>query len=78
LHRPFLPFGPPDLLLEVILGETAKVVTKGQRVLPVRAEELDYRFLHPDLDEALKAAFAEEKGDPTSKPAEPGVEAMSH
>ena len=34
LHRPFLPFGPPDLMLEVMLGEVAKTVTKGQRVLP--------------------------------------------
>jgi uncharacterized protein (TIGR01777 family) len=78
LHRPFLPFGPPDLLLEVILGEMAKVVTKGQRVLPARAEELGYRFLLPDLDDALKAAFAEEKAGPTSKPAEPSVGASHH
>ena len=37
LHRPFIPFGPPDLLLEVMLGEVAQAVTKGQKVLPARA-----------------------------------------
>ena len=78
LHRPFLPFGPPDLLLEVMLGEMAKVVTKGQKVLPSRAEELGYRFLHPDLAEALKAAFAKEQADPTPDPAGPVVEAGRH
>ena len=78
LHRPFLPIGPPDLVLEVILGEMAKVVTKGQRVLPVRAGELGYRFLHPDLDGALKAAFAEETAGPDAKPAEPAVGAGHH
>ena len=57
LHRPFLPFGPPDLALEVMLGEVAKSVTTGQRVLPIRAMELGYRFLHPELIGALTAAF---------------------
>ena len=37
LHRPFIPFGPPDVALELMLGEVAKAVTKGQKVLPVRA-----------------------------------------
>lgn len=68
LHRPFLPFGPPDLLLRVALGEKAHVVTTGQRVLPGRAEELGYPFLHPELAEALKSTFARPKPDP--KPAE--------
>ncbi len=32
---------------------------EGQRVLPARAEQLGYRFPHPDLAEALTAAFDE-------------------
>ncbi len=64
LHRPFLPFGPPDLLLRVALGEKAHVVTTGQRVLPGRAEELGYSFQFPDLPEALKAAFTVAKPEP--------------
>ncbi len=66
LHRPFLPIGPPDFVLELLLGETAQVVTRGQKVLPARALELGYQFLYPDLPGALKAAFA--KGRPEPKP----------
>lgn len=72
LHRPFIPFGPPDLALEVMLGEVAQAVTKGQRVLPRRALELGYRFAHPDLAGALEAAFADDSGDPKPEPVEAG------
>ena len=61
LHRPFIPFGPPDLALEVMLGETAQVVTKGQKVLPAKAEAIGYSFRFPDLTPALEAVFAETK-----------------
>ena len=57
VHRPFLPVGPPDALLEVMLGEVAQAVTRGQRVIPARAVELGYHFLHPDLAGALRAAI---------------------
>jgi uncharacterized protein len=60
LHRPFIPIGPPDLALEVMLGEVAKAVTKGQKVLPTRALQLGYRFLHPELVGALRAVFAKD------------------
>jgi uncharacterized protein (TIGR01777 family) len=57
LWRPFLPFGPPDGLLKLILGDVAEVVTTGQRVLPARALELGYRFRHPGLEGALRSVF---------------------
>ena len=69
VHRPFLPVGPPDLLLEIVLGETARVVTTGQKVLPTRAHQLGYSFLYPDLPDALKAAFTREKPRPSPMPA---------
>jgi uncharacterized protein len=72
LRRPFIPFGPPDLALEVMLGEVAKAVTKGQKVLPVRAQQLGYRFAYPDLADALTAAFAKDSGDPEPEPVEAG------
>jgi uncharacterized protein len=68
LHRPFLPFGPPDLVLELALGEMAKFVTKGQKVLPRKALELGYQFLYPDLLEALNAAFAKVEEDQAAEP----------
>ena len=37
LWRPFVPIGPPDPVLGLVLGEVAQVVTRGQKVLPVRA-----------------------------------------
>ena len=64
LHRPFIPFGPPDSVLEVMLGEVARVVTKGQRVLPTKARDLGYHFLYPDLMGALEAAFAKAEPEP--------------
>jgi uncharacterized protein (TIGR01777 family) len=58
LWRPFVPFGPPDSLLELVLGEVAQVVTKGQKVLPAKAQSLGYTFRYPNLAEALRALFA--------------------
>jgi len=58
LRRPFLPVGPPDALIRLALGEIAVVVTKGQKVLPARAQELGYAFQYPEVIEALRAAFA--------------------
>lgn len=57
LHRPFVPFGPPDTMLNLMLGEVADVVTKGQKVLPARALALGYHFQYPELDGALQAIF---------------------
>ncbi len=34
--RVYLPFGPPDGLLRLVLGEVATIVTTGQRVLPTK------------------------------------------
>jgi uncharacterized protein (TIGR01777 family) len=75
LHRPFLPFGPPDVVLEVALGEMARFVTKGQKVLPRKALELGYRFLYPDLLEALTAAFLDSDQESSTKTTEPPVSA---
>ncbi|MDG3003011.1 TIGR01777 family oxidoreductase [Paludisphaera mucosa] len=55
--RVFLPFGPPDLVLRLILGEVADAITRGQKVLPRKAMNLGYVFRHPDLAEALADVF---------------------
>ena len=78
LHRPFLPVGPPDFALELMLGEVARSVTKGQRVVPVRALQLGYRFEYPELAGALRAAFevakgqGEDKGEGEAEPVDAG------
>lgn len=50
---PFLPIGPPEILLRMVLGDVAEIITKGQRVLPSRATELGYSFAFPGLRAAL-------------------------
>lgn len=55
--RFYIPFGPPDALLRLALGEIAEIITKGQRAVPNKALELGYRFRYPDLLEALRAVF---------------------
>jgi uncharacterized protein (TIGR01777 family) len=47
----------PGLAVRVLYGAMAEIVTKGQRVIPRRAQEHGYAFAHPDLDEALRAAL---------------------
>jgi len=58
VHRPFLPFGPPDFVLRLVLGPVAQVVAEGQKVLPVKAESLGYSFKFPELRGALADLFA--------------------
>jgi uncharacterized protein (TIGR01777 family) len=53
VRRPFLPFGPPDALLRLALGDVAEILTTGQRVLPRRAEALGYVFRFPTVAAAL-------------------------
>lgn len=71
LWRPFVPFGPPDAMLELVLGEVAQVVTKGQKVLPARAKALGYPFRYSNLADALHALFAPARATATTGP-EPG------
>ena len=64
LRRPFAPLGPPDAVLNVVLGEVAQVITSGQRVLPKKALELGYSFRHPEVSEAIKSIFTPPKPAP--------------
>ena len=61
------PIGPPDAMLELILGEVAQVVTKGQKVLPRKALSLGYRFRSRTSTLALADLFAKSP-DPASTP----------
>lgn len=57
LGRPaFLP--APAWALRLFLGEMAQeVLLSGQNARPARLFEADYRFLHPDLEPALRAVL---------------------
>lgn len=58
IHRPVF-FPAPAFALRLVLGEMADaLLLSSQRVLPMQLERLGYRFLHPDLREALAAVLA--------------------
>ncbi len=57
LHRPAV-MPVPKLAVAVLRGgELADAVAGGARVMPRRALDLGYQFLHPELDEALRSAL---------------------
>jgi uncharacterized protein len=57
LHRPAVLPIPPQAL-KLLYGDMAQIVTRGVRMVPARARQLGYRYRHPDLGEALRAALA--------------------
>jgi uncharacterized protein (TIGR01777 family) len=74
-QRFFLPVGPPDAFLELLLGPVAQVITRGQRVLPAKAEALGYHFKFPTLAEALRDIFTAVQAppEPQRRPAASGA-----
>jgi uncharacterized protein (TIGR01777 family) len=68
--RVSLPFGPPDVMLQLMLGEVAGVITTGQKVLPARVLSLGYPFRYPELEGALREIFSK-KPQPAPAPAHP-------
>ena len=73
---PFVPIGPPDALLGLVLGEVAQIVTTGQKVLPERVRALGYSFRFPELAGALQDLFGRREpaaGPPKPVPAEPAA-----
>jgi len=47
----------PGFMLSLMLGESAKVVLAGQRVVPAKALALGYKFEYPEIDAALAEIF---------------------
>jgi uncharacterized protein (TIGR01777 family) len=79
-HSPwrfYLPVGPPDAFLRLVMGEVAGVIAKGQRVLPARALALGYQFKYPSLVGALQAIFAAQPAPAAPRPA-PTATARAH
>jgi hypothetical protein len=59
LGRPSL-LPVPGPILQLLLGDGAQVVLKGQRVLPERLQQQGFRFTYPELSAALAAATTPE------------------
>ncbi|MGP0065470.1 MAG: TIGR01777 family oxidoreductase [Isosphaeraceae bacterium] len=66
--RFYLPVGPPDAMLQLVLGGVASVVTTGQKVLPAKVLGLGYTFHYPELEGALREIFTR-KPEPSKAPA---------
>ena len=56
LHRPALA-PVPAFAIQLLYGDMAEIVTKGQNAVPRRTLELGYHHVHPALDEALRSAL---------------------
>ena len=54
LNRPILLPGAPSFALNMLLGEFANVVVKGQRVVPKKLLENGFHFRFPTLPQALE------------------------
>ncbi len=53
MHRPsWLPV--PDFALELLLGDSAKVVLEGQQVLPKRTQAAGFEYRYPRIKQALE------------------------
>ncbi len=47
-------FGVPAFLLKLILGELSEMLLSSAYVVPTRLSKEEYRFLYPELDQALE------------------------
>jgi NAD dependent epimerase/dehydratase family enzyme len=53
LRRPYY-FPAPEFAFNLAFGEIGALVTKGQRVLPKRLQQLGFEFKFPELEPALR------------------------
>jgi hypothetical protein len=57
MNRPsWLPV--PEFVLELLLGDGAKVVLEGQQVLPKNTQMTGFEYQYPELKSALKEVIA--------------------
>ncbi len=50
-------FPVPEFILKAALGELSSILTTGQRVMPVKAQQGGYRFRYSELADALRAIY---------------------
>lgn len=56
LHRPAI-FTIPPFVLSLLMGESAALVTKGQRVIPEKLRQAGFEFNYPTLPDALNEIY---------------------
>lgn len=50
-------FPTPGLPVKLALGEMSNLILKGQKVLPKKALDHEFKFLYPNLDKALEEIY---------------------
>lgn len=53
LHRPAF-FKAPAFAMKALMGDMSSIILEGQKVLPVKMKEKNFRFRYPTLEMALK------------------------
>jgi len=76
--RFFVPIGPPDAVIQLMLGEVAGVVTAGQKVLPTKARALGYQYKFPELEKALRDVYTPKPENSSSSQKPVAAAAGSH
>ena len=76
--RFFVPIGPPDAMIQLMLGEVASVITAGQKVMPSKVQSLDYHYKFPGLAGALQDLFTAKPAPEKPKASPVPVGAGSH
>ncbi len=62
-HPTFIRAGVPAAVLRLLVGEMAEeLLLNGQRVLPARLQAAGFTFSYPELDAALAAIYAANRG----------------
>ena len=57
LHRPTI-FPLPEFAVRTLLGEMGQeLLLTSERVMPAKLSTAGYKFQHPDLEDALRAAL---------------------
>lgn len=64
LRRPSW-FPVPGFVLKAALGELSSLMTTGQRVMPVKAQQGGYQFKYSWLEDALRAIYKRGEGNPS-------------
>ncbi len=54
MHRPYW-FPVPSSMIHLLIGEMGQLVTKGQYVLPKKAQDHGFQFSYPHLKEAINS-----------------------
>lgn len=57
VKRPFWPIGIPGFLLNLMLGEQAQIVLKGNKISSKKLIAAGFKFKYPSLDKAIPQLF---------------------